>query len=51
MRNPKKKEKWSISSENEFGRLANEVNGRIKTQPTKSHSSEERKTQTISRKT
>ena len=30
MRDPKYKKRWSISSENEFGRLANGVGGRIK---------------------
>ena len=30
MRNPKYKNNWSISSTNEFRRLANEVSGRIK---------------------
>ena len=30
MRNPKYKKKWGISSENEYGRLANEVGGRTK---------------------
>ena len=30
MRNPKYKKQWSVSSANEFGRLANGVGGRIK---------------------
>ena len=30
MRNPKYKNNWSMSSENEFGQLANRVDGRIK---------------------
>ena len=30
MRDPKYKKNWSISSANEFGRLANGVGGRIK---------------------
>ena len=30
MRDPKHKKRWSVSSANEFGRLANGVGGRIK---------------------
>ena len=42
MRDPKYKKNWSPSSENEFGRLANGVGGRIKTPQTQSGSSEVR---------
>ena len=38
MRNPKFKTNWSTSSANEFGRLANGVGGRIKTQLIQSRS-------------
>jgi hypothetical protein len=38
MRNTKYREAWSLSSANEFGRLANGIGGRIKIPPTLSSS-------------
>ena len=51
IRKIKYKKNWSTLSANELGRLSNEVNGRIKTWLTQSHSSEESTSRTIKGKT